>query len=83
MSRYYFYYAELYYADPKSRGPHELVGKQGGIFASEDDHAPDVMFRKVQKMLTLPQHEHSHSPTIAEDMKHAYYVVRDFHRIQE
>jgi len=82
MPRYYFYHAELYYNDAQSRDPHPIVGQRSGVFVVEGDETPDRIYGKVQKMLTLPEHEGAYSPVQAADRKQSYYIIKEFYRVE-
>lgn len=86
MTRYYFYQADLYRPEGDPSGVDRLLGSNHGIYAVDDDSAPDAIFEQIIKGLTddaVAQYEaNARSMNLAPEPSGMYYVMKQFQRVE-
>jgi len=85
MIRYYFYQADLYRPEGDPSGVDRLLGSNHGVYAVEDESAPDAIFEQIIKGLTddaNAQYEaNARAMNVAPEPSGMYYVMKQFQRV--
>jgi hypothetical protein len=85
MPRYYFYQADLYRPDGDPSGVDRLLGSNHGVYAVEDESAPDLIFDQIVKGLTDDANTqfdaNARTAGLAPEPSGMYYVMRQFYRV--
>ncbi len=86
MTRYYFYQADLYTPEGSVAGEDRRLGSNHGVYAVDDELAPDVIFDQIVKALNddaAAQYEaNARAMNVQPEANGMYYVLKQFNRVE-